>query len=176
MPWKNGLGETLEVARHPEGSSLEAFDWRISVAPVVANGAFSVFPGIDRTIVVVEGAGMELRLAGGAKHELRPDVPFTYDGGLAIDGRLVAGPVRDFNVMVRRGRFAGALVLAEGAAVIAGGGATLVAYAVSGAWQAEIGGEMGLLEPGGSVVSAATLALRPQDVDARLAVAVLRRI
>ena len=55
MPWKNGLGETLEVARSPDGHSLDAFDWRVSVAPVIAGGAFSVFPGIERTIAVIEG-------------------------------------------------------------------------------------------------------------------------
>ena len=57
MPWKNGGGETVEVIVHPEGASLSDFGWRVSMATVASDGPFSVFPGIDRTIVVVEGAG-----------------------------------------------------------------------------------------------------------------------
>ena len=44
MPWKNGSGETVEVAVFPPGASIDDFDWRISIATVAAeNGAFSLF-------------------------------------------------------------------------------------------------------------------------------------
>lgn len=33
MPWKNGKGETVEIAVFPEGASVDTFDWRISMAP-----------------------------------------------------------------------------------------------------------------------------------------------
>lgn len=112
MPWRNGLGETVEIARSPSGSTgLDDFDWRVSVAPVVADGAFSVFPGIERTIVVIEGNGMELSLADGRTHRLMPFEPFTYDGGMQVHGRLLDGPVRDMNLMVRRGSYRGRLQL-----------------------------------------------------------------
>lgn len=178
MPWKNGLGETLEVARHPEGQSLDSFDWRVSVAPVVADGAFSLFPGIERTIAVIEGAGMELKLANGGKHRLRPGLPFTYDGGLAIDGRLIDGPVRDFNVMARRGKFAGTLILAGGTVAVSGGpGVTLVAYALSGAWNATLDDETGQLVAGASLRSATVIVrLEPAVSEARAAIAILRRV
>jgi environmental stress-induced protein Ves len=175
MPWKNGLGETLEVARSPDGHSLDAFDWRVSVAPVVADGAFSVFPGIERSIVVIEGAGMQLTLADGRTRALRPGEPFTYDGGTAVEGRLIDGPVRDFNVMVRRGRCTGSLMLVTGPLTMAGGGATTVAYVLSGDWQAQADAETGRLEPGASLTtSAAMLQLRPVAPSSRIAVAVLR--
>ncbi len=175
MPWKNGLGETLEVARSPDGETLESFDWRVSVAPVVADGAFSVFPGIERTIAVIEGAGMELTLARGARHTLKPGMPFTYDGGLAIDGRLIDGPVRDFNVMARRGRYTGELILAGGPVAVAGAGATIVAYALAGVWRMTADMDVGRLEHGGSVTSdAAMLSADPRSPGARLAIALLR--
>lgn len=178
MPWKNGLGETLEVARSPDGVSLEAFDWRVSVAPVVADGAFSVFPGIERTIAVIEGAGMELALAGEARQALIPGLPFTYDGGTAIDGRLIDGPVRDFNVMARRGKFAGTLILSEGAVALSGGaGVTLIAYALSGNWNASLGEETGRLDPGASLKSnAGWLRLAPEGSKGQIAVAILRQV
>jgi hypothetical protein len=175
MPWKNGQGETLEVARSPDGSSLEAFDWRVSVAPVVSDGAFSIFPGIERTIAVIEGAGMELTLAGERTHRLLPGMPFTYDGGLAIDGRLIDGPVRDFNVMARRGRCTGELMLAAGPIAVAGAGATIVAFALEGAWRMTVEAEVGRLEPGGSVTTGASmLSADPRSPGARLAIALLR--
>lgn len=178
MPWKNGLGETLEVARSPDGRTLDSFDWRVSVAPVVADGAFSVFPGIERTIAVIEGAGMELALADGGKHTLKPGLPFTYDGGMAIDGRLIDGPVWDFNVMARRGTFSGSLILAEGTIALSGGpGVTLVVYALSGAWNAVLDSETGSLQSGASVrTTAGMVRLAPAVREARAAIAVLRQI
>lgn len=138
MPWKNGQGETTEIARHPAGGrDLDGFDWRLSLAPVLADGAFSMFPGVTRTIVVLEGAGMRLRLGDGREHELRPLATFTFDGGVPVDGRLVAGPVRDFNLMVRRGRWSGQLELVEGAVRVSASGekGLWIGYAASGAWR-----------------------------------------
>ena len=60
VPWKNGGGTTAEVAAFPEGSGFETFGWRISMADVASDGPFSLFPGIDRTLIVVEGDGIEL--------------------------------------------------------------------------------------------------------------------
>lgn len=176
MPWKNGLGETLEIARSPGGHSLDDFDWRVSVAPVVADGDFSRFPGVDRTIAVIEGAGMMLDLAGRAV-ELRPGVPLTYDGGLAVHGSLVAGPVRDINVMVRRGRCTGEMIIATGRVSIAASGAAVVAYGLAGAWVAETAGESRSLAPGDSVLTEeASLALVPDSAEARIALAVIRPV
>ena len=53
MPWKNGGGETVEIAVSPEGAALSEFDWRISMATVATDGPFSIFPGIDRTLSIL---------------------------------------------------------------------------------------------------------------------------
>jgi environmental stress-induced protein Ves len=60
VPWKNGQGRTWQVAAHPEGADVSHFDWRISIAEISQDGAFSAFPGVDRTIAVIDGAGVEL--------------------------------------------------------------------------------------------------------------------
>lgn len=174
MPWKNGQGETVEIARSPDGGGLDDFDWRVSVAPVVADGAFSMFPGIERTIAVIEGSGMALNVAG-LSVALRPGVPFTYDGGLAVHGRLIDGPVRDINVMVRRGRCTGEMILASGPVAMAAAGAMLVAYVLEGAWHARAGDEEQRMSAGDSVSSAASpLTLTPGNSSARIAIAVIR--
>ena len=54
-PWKNGAGETVELAVFPPGASVGDFDWRISMSSLVADGAFSLFPGIDRTLCILSG-------------------------------------------------------------------------------------------------------------------------
>ncbi len=60
MPWKNGGGHTTEIAAFPAGAGLASFVWRVSIADVLQDGPFSPFPGIDRTLVLLEGEGMRL--------------------------------------------------------------------------------------------------------------------
>lgn len=105
MPWKNGGGETTEIAIAPEGAPLDAFDWRVSTARVASDGPFSIFPGIDRSLTVLEGAGIALDLQGRATATLTPESPpYAFPGDLLLNARLVDGPIVDLNVMTRRGR------------------------------------------------------------------------
>ncbi|WP_326669508.1 HutD/Ves family protein [Streptomyces sp. NBC_01257] len=103
LAWKNGGGVTREIAASP-GATTGAFDWRVSLADVAADGPFSVFTGVDRTLTVVEGAGMDL-MVGGEHHIVdEPYWPHDFPGDLDTDGRLLAGPVVNLNVMYRRDR------------------------------------------------------------------------
>jgi uncharacterized protein len=105
IPWKNGGGTTAEVASFPEGSTLDTFGWRISMADVASDGPFSNFPGIERTLILVEGAGIEIEVAG-ASHRLDPASPLlSFPGDVPTKARLLSGPIRDLNVMTRRGQF-----------------------------------------------------------------------
>jgi uncharacterized protein len=99
-PWKNGAGATRELLRLPAtGDPLI----RISVADVAAAGPFSLFPGIDRVIALLDGAGFRLTGADIAV-TLRPgSAPFAFPGDAPVDCELVDGPVRDVNVMTARG-------------------------------------------------------------------------
>lgn len=104
MPWKNGGGVTREIDAEPKGAALDAFTWRLSIANVDVAGAFSRFADIDRTLVLLEGAGMHLHEASGRVHALtRPLAMASFAGETPIDATLDNGPTRDFNVMVRRG-------------------------------------------------------------------------
>ncbi len=99
--WKNGRGWTTELAARPANGE---FDWRVSIAEVNADCEFSRFPGIDRSILVLRGEGMELRAGAEPARTLRVGgEPFAFPGDLPARVRLLGGPTRDFNVMTRRG-------------------------------------------------------------------------
>jgi uncharacterized protein len=105
VPWKNGHGTTAEVAAFPQGSGFDTFGWRISMADVASDGPFSVFTGIDRTLIVVEGNGIELDVEGIAYRLDEASPKLSFSGDDTTTGRLLSGPIRDLNVMTRRGQF-----------------------------------------------------------------------
>jgi environmental stress-induced protein Ves len=104
--WKNGGGETMEIAISPIGSNLDNFDWRVSMATVASDGPFSIFAGVDRTLCILDGAGIQLRLADDPAQRLDDaSAPWSFSGDVAAHARLIDGAVTDFNVMTRRDRF-----------------------------------------------------------------------
>lgn len=106
MPWKNGNGVTTEIAVHPPSADLAHFGWRVSMASVAEDGPFSVFPGIDRTLSILEGAGMELAVEGQGRMLMTLETPpYGFAADAATTARLVSGPIADLNVMTRRGLF-----------------------------------------------------------------------
>jgi uncharacterized protein len=102
VPWKNGRGVTRELALWPRGASLERldFEWRISAAPVDEPGPFSRVPGVERILVVTEGAGFELAHGEHApRARVRRLQPYRFAGEWPTVAALPHGPVTDFNVM-----------------------------------------------------------------------------
>jgi environmental stress-induced protein Ves len=106
MPWKNGKGETVEIAVFPPDASVENFDWRISTATVATDGPFSTFDDVDRTLSVLMGKGIELAVAGcSAVVCYQTSQPYTFRADVPTIARLMEGPISDLNVMSRRGRY-----------------------------------------------------------------------
>ncbi|MDQ0796928.1 HutD family protein [Streptomyces sp. B1I3] len=130
-PWRNGGGVTRDIAVAPEGAAAGAFDWRISLAEVAGDGPFSLFPGIDRTLTVVEGEGMDL-LVGGEHHIVdEPLWPHDFPGDRETHGRLLHGPVVNLNVMYRRDRVPASTAVVRGSVrLIPPDGGTVVAVAL----------------------------------------------
>ena len=103
QPWKNGLGRTRELAVQPSVDGGAGFLWRVSIAEVDSAAPFSAFPGVDRTIVLLDGAGFTMTLDGRCEHALTtPFEPFDFPGEAGVTVALAGGPTRDFNLMVRR--------------------------------------------------------------------------
>ena len=138
QPWKNGGGLTREIATHPPGAGFDDFEWRLSVAEVARDGPFSAFPGVDRILVLLRGAGMRL-LRDDTVHALdRPGAAFAFGGETPIDAQLVAGPTTDFNVMTRRGRWSAEVAVLDARAHVAHADALLL---LSGAGEWIVGAD-----------------------------------
>ncbi len=102
-PWKNGGGSTREIVCWPPGAGMDTFDWRVSLATIAQSGPFSVFAGVDRVILLLDGDGVHLQSAGGIDHRLDEALqPFAFSGDETLDCTLLGGPSQDFNVMTRR--------------------------------------------------------------------------
>lgn len=105
VPWKNGKGETVEMAINP-GGTLENFDWRLSMASVVEDGVFSNFTGYTRNLILIEGDGINLQHNDNKIDRLKNllDVA-TFDGGNKTVGNLHTNEITDFNVIARTSAF-----------------------------------------------------------------------
>jgi uncharacterized protein len=100
VPWRNGGGRTRELLAWPS-----AQDWhvRVSVAEIEADGPFSAFAGIERAFAVLDGAGVVLNLPDGDVRVGPRDGAVHFAGAAAPMCRLLDGPTRDLNLMVRSG-------------------------------------------------------------------------
>ncbi|WP_114969562.1 HutD family protein [Rhodoferax ferrireducens] len=138
MPWKNGGGSTREIVCHPPGADMDSFDWRVSVATIAAKGPFSVFAGVDRVIVLLDGAGVRLQAAD-IDHRLdTPGAPFAFAGDVALDCELLDGTSTDLSVMTRRSQLRAEVKVLTGSSQIASAQSGLV-LAVRGAWHLQSG-------------------------------------
>jgi environmental stress-induced protein Ves len=98
--WKNGTGWTREILRVPDQAD---WDWRLSIAEIEKDGPFSVFPGIDRELVLMHGNGLRLRFSDGEVRELQPPHGrLRFAGEREVVSELLDGPTHDFNLMWRR--------------------------------------------------------------------------
>ncbi len=109
--WRNGGGLTRELHVWPPGP-----DWRLrlSLADIQRDGPFSAFPGVQRHFAVVEGGGVALQFPQGERQLRAGEPPLAFDGALAPGCRLLAGPTRDLNLMLRDGLQGGLRVALPG--------------------------------------------------------------
>ncbi|MFE2146144.1 HutD family protein [Streptomyces sp. NPDC059456] len=133
VAWKNGGGVTREIAAWPDGADMAGFGWRVSLAEVDADGPFSAFPGVDRTLTLAEGAGMDLGVSGARRLVDERFAPQDFPGDAPTDCRLLDGPVVNFNVMYRRDLVRAHTAVVRGTlALTAGPGETLLVVALRG--------------------------------------------
>ena len=98
VPWHNGLGATRELASlHDDDGALL---WRISLASLSGDAAFSDFPGLDRLFVALGAVALEI---DGERHVLDHRDQVRFAGTAAVCAHVPA-PTQALNVMTRSGR------------------------------------------------------------------------
>jgi environmental stress-induced protein Ves len=130
MPWRNGLGETVELLR-ADGPS--GFTWRISRAAIVENGAFSQFPNIDRMLVLLEGDGILLHFPNESRRLDENFGMIAFPGDVAVNCELLGGACRDLNIMTDRRFFVADVFKHHEDTVVSSTGLS-VFYPLSGSW------------------------------------------
>jgi environmental stress-induced protein Ves len=112
-PWRNGGGFTRTLAvstSATEGvvgadAAAEPWRWRVSVATIERDGAFSRFPGVDRTTLLIAGDALALEDTQGALVlRLGLNQMGTYPGEADLYARVTGAPLQCLNVMTVRGQ------------------------------------------------------------------------
>ncbi|KAI8825179.1 uncharacterized protein EV422DRAFT_249081 [Fimicolochytrium jonesii] len=119
-PWKNGLGETHQIAISPPTADFEADDflWRLQLSEVRDSCSLSVYPGYDIALLLLPtdkpapSARRNSVTSPVALHHndqatavpLRPLQPYTYSGEWPTTCRLRTSPVRHLTFIANRDR------------------------------------------------------------------------
>ncbi|MDU3055452.1 MAG: HutD family protein [Escherichia coli] len=112
--WRNAAGETREICTFPPAK--RDFYWRASIASIAANGEFSLFPGMERIVTLLEGGEMFLESAD-------------------LKAKLTAGQMSmDFNIMTRLDVCKAKVRIAERTFTTFGSRGGVV-FVINGAWQ-----------------------------------------
>lgn len=102
MPWRNGRGLTLEIAREP--ATGEDFAWRLSLADIDRDGDFSAYPGYRRALVLIAGPRLHLRFRGHGNRMLEPvRRGARFEGDWETHCAIPEGRCTDLSLIVRRG-------------------------------------------------------------------------
>ncbi len=146
MPWRNGGGTTTELLVEPGASGREGlggreganerFLYRLSIADVACDGPFSRFEGYDRHIMLLSGRGMTLDAGPHGRVDLTtPLEPRSFSGDWDVNGVLVGGAVRDFNLIVDRSRARASLSvrrIVNAERVVVAPGSTCIVHVLEG--------------------------------------------
>ncbi|MHA3902576.1 HutD/Ves family protein [Castellaniella sp. WN] len=178
-PWKNGGGITREITVHPAGAGLDDFLWRVSAADVAAPGPFSRWEGVDRVLLVTRGGPIRLIQEDTGRAVVLPaGQGFRFAGEESYRCELPAGPVRDFNLMLRRTKAQGHVTTFRGAVARRLAPGHWLWHGWHGAYEMDLPGRLsrGALEAGDTLhlsVPAGdcpVLRMTPKTEDARLIV------
>lgn len=102
MPWRNGRGSTLEIAREPAAG--DDFAWRLSLADIDRDGEFSAYRGYRRALVLVAGDSLRLKFRRHGNCLLDPARRVArFEGDWETRCSIPQGRCTDLSLIVRRG-------------------------------------------------------------------------
>ncbi|QCP51381.1 HutD family protein [Trinickia violacea] len=128
--WANGGGTTRTIAKRADDDG--GVEWRVSLATLNGPAKFSQFPGLDRTLLLLDDGAVDLHSQDGAWFA-RPGQPVQFSGDLLIWASVPARPVDVLNVMTRRGAWQANVRVASDSLRITAASTQLV-LCVAGQW------------------------------------------
>ena len=135
-PWKNGAGSTKELTCFPADADINDFVWRISVAELKQAADYSIFAGVNRTQILIQGNGVNLRGDSGESFNLPPLQAFHF-AGEQLWHCEPDGVCQMLNIMTLRDAVRSELALVHGDFSCVGDGQDLVLVIVQGEYKAE---------------------------------------
>jgi environmental stress-induced protein Ves len=108
VPWRNGAGTTTVVAEGPTSAGTTEPLWRVSIATIGRSAPFSEFVGVDRLLMPLSEAGLDLAVDGRRVH-VRGSSVLAFAGESEVEAVDVVSPGLDLNLMTRRGGAEGRL-------------------------------------------------------------------
>ena len=85
-----------------DGSLPDDWTWRLSTADITQDVPFSVFPGVTREFCVADGNGVVLTI-NGVQYRCEPGSITKFRGDDEVFAKLIDGPMKALNLMVRDG-------------------------------------------------------------------------
>jgi environmental stress-induced protein Ves len=103
--WRNGQGVSWEIASYKKEGAAD-FSWRFAKARIDSDVPFSIYPGMDRIFMMIEGGGMDLEFEGGKVLNVHEKfVPHEFSCDVPLVCKLRGGPSLDLNLFAARGAF-----------------------------------------------------------------------
>lgn len=103
--WRNGQGVSWEIAAHKEIGAPD-FSWRFAKARIDNDVPFSIYPGMDRIFMMLDGGGMDLEFEDGkVLHVHEKFVPHEFSCDVPLNCKLLQGPSMDLNLFAARDAF-----------------------------------------------------------------------
>jgi uncharacterized protein len=103
--WRNGQGVSWEIAAYKKQGAAD-FSWRFAKARIDNDVPFSIYPGMDRIFMMIEGGGMDLEFEGGRVLQVHEKfVPHEFSCDVPLYCKLLDGPSLDLNLFAARGEY-----------------------------------------------------------------------
>jgi len=167
--WRNGMGVSWEIAAEREAGAAD-FSWRLAKARIGGDVPFSMYPGMDRVFMQLEGQGLDLQFEGGRVLLVHESfVPHSFSCDIPLKCKLLNGPCMDLNLFTARDKFRSepSVVPLAGRQVLSVSGIT-VFFALAGDCALSADGELVELAAGDAAVARDARRVEAQSDRAKL--------
>ena len=176
--WRNGMGTSWDIVTERDQGAAE-FSWRLAKARIDAEVPFSIYPGMDRVFMQLQGNGLDLQFEGGRVIKVHESfVPHRFSCDIPLNCKLLDGPCLDLNLFYARDRFEvdARVVKPAGRQELPVAGPAAVFFALDGACKLSTGGATVTMDKGDAAVVRLANTVQAEGEDAALFVGLLNAV